>query len=76
MEGTGPRCIDRVSGSKSSVTPESFINSTRVLCIRVVSGSVRAGPHLIMGDPLGLRDELSAAHFAVAVCEKPLVHLC
>lgn len=29
-----------------------------------------------MGDPLGLGDELSAAHFAVAVCEKPLVHLC
>lgn len=29
-----------------------------------------------MGDPLGLGNELSAAHFAVAVCEKPLVHLC
>lgn len=30
--------------------------------------------HLIVGNPLGLGDELSAAHFAVAVCEKPLVH--
>lgn len=37
---------------------------------------MRGRPHLIMGDPLGLGDELSAAHFAVAVCEKPLVHLC
>lgn len=32
--------------------------------------------HLIMGNPLGLRDELSTAHFAVAVCEKPLIHFC
>lgn len=28
-----------------------------------------------MGDPLGLGDELSAAHLAVAVSEETLVHL-
>lgn len=42
----------------------------------IVSVSCEVVCHLIMGNPLGLGDELSAAHFAVAVCEKPLVHLC
>lgn len=38
-------------------------------------GDLRGRPHLIMGDSLGLGDELSAANSAVGVSEKALVHL-
>lgn len=63
-------------GSRNSVAPSLSLTLKRVQCSHVRWCDVSGRLHLIMGDPLGLGDELSAAHFAVAVCEKPLVHLC